>query len=154
MSLADIPREQYHETLRALRTRCYRAILSIGAQPPVASLGFPKAWAVGEMVREARDAYGYTRERRRFKPTPKDLDDMIPVLGAIAQHKHEDIHGERDYMIIFSRAYDLPWHVIRDKLRTTAGERSLQRWQDRAVEKIINQRLTQMSGISHKCMRT
>lgn len=133
MSLADIPRDQYHETLKALRERCHRAILSIGEQPPVASLGFPKEWAVGAMVRDAREAYGYTPPKRRFRPTPQDLDGMLPVLGAIAGHKRNAVHGERDYMIIFARAYDILWHVIRDKLRTSAGERPLQRWRDRAV---------------------
>lgn len=153
MSLSEIPRDQYEETLKAMRQRCYRAILSIGVQPNVANLSFPKEWAVGHIVRNASEAAGYTPERLRFKPTPKDISDMMPVLGAIASYKRTEIHGERDYQIIFARAHNRQWREIKDILGTTAKIRSLERWQDRAVEKIIRVHLTEMSELKHIPMR-
>ena len=138
----------HEETLKGMRSRCFRAILSIGAQPPVGGKGFPTDWPIGQIVRDARDAYGYAPERRRFRPTPKDLSDMMPVLAAIADHKHNAKHGERDYQIILARAHDTPMHRIRDILGTTAGERSLQRWLDRAVDEILNKRLPRLTEMS------
>lgn len=153
MGLSSIPRDQYEETLKGMRERCFRAILSIGAQPPVGGKAFPTSWAIGEIIRDARDAYGYTPERRRFKPTPKDLMDMLPVLGGIADHKSHARYGERDYKIILARAYDTPWHIVSDRLETTASESSLRRWLDRAVEEIINERIDKNDGHREKCVR-
>lgn len=147
MTLSQIPREQYEETLKGMRERCYTAIKTMGAQPPVTALGFPKDWAIGAIVRETREAYGYTAPQNRFRPNPKQVSDMLPVMGAIALYKHEALHGERDYQIIFARAYEVQWLDIREILKTSADVRSLQRWQDRACEEIINTRLTRMSDI-------
>lgn len=148
MGLHQIPVETYEETLKDLRQRCFRAVLTMGTLPKAAGKGFPTTWAVGDIVREAQDAYGYTAPKRRFQPTPKDMTDMMPVGRAIGDHRVNAKHGERDFVILFARAYDVPWHVIRDKLRTDAGERSLQRWLDRAVEEIINYRLPRLTEMS------
>ncbi len=150
MTLSQIPIETYEETLKAMRQRCYRAIKSMDAQQGVTGKGFPRSWAVGDLVRKPSEAYGYDFAKvPKFKPSPKDLTDMMPVMAAIAQHKAGDLHGERDFRIIVCRAYDIPWRMIGDKLYAhglarIAEPRTMRRWQDRAVEKIINQRLTQM----------
>lgn len=148
MGLHQIPKEQYAETLKDMRERCFRAVLTMGTLPPAAGKGFPSQWAVGEIVRDSREAYGYTPPRRRFQPTPQDMTDMMPVGRAIGDHRVNARHGQRDYVILFARAYEVQWHMIRDKLGTSAGERSLQRWLDRAVDEILNVRLPRLTDMS------
>ncbi len=159
MTLSQIPSEQYEETLKAMRERCYRAIKSMDTQSGVTGKGFPRSWAVGDLVRKPSEAYGYDFAKLpKFKPSPKDLTDMMPVMSAIAQHKAGAINGERDFRIIVCRAYDIPWRMIADKLYSSGlarmvEPRTMRRWQNRAVEKIINKRLTSMSETGQQPMR-
>lgn len=143
MPLSDIPGDEYQETMSELRKRVFRAFLTAGALPGERRLGFPSDWALGSIVREAAEAYGYTVERRKFQPTPKDVSDFLPVMGAIAYYRTHAKNGQRNYEIIKARAFDVPWWRLSDQFRVS--ERTLERWQDRAVEEIMRKHLTRMS---------
>lgn len=133
------------ESLKDMRERCFRAIRAMDAQRRPGPNGYPSAWIVGDIMRRVEEAYGYTPEKFR-DPTPKDLDDMLPVMGAIARYiSARGVRGARDYKILVARAYNIPWHRIADRLREDVGERTLARWLDSAVEEIIKKHLTEMS---------
>ncbi len=136
MTLSQIPSEQYEETLKAMRERCYRAIKTMNTLQAPMGKGFPRSWAVGEVVRSRHEDYGGIK--RRFVPSPRDLEDMPKVMDAIAWYKAHAKHGERDYRILVSRAFDRPWYIIAEKyFDGSVSERSLRRWLDRAVCEIV-----------------
>ena len=143
MPLSDIPGHEYEATMGELRKRVFRAFLTAGALPGERRIGFPSDWALGAIVREAEEAYGYTTLRRKFQPTPKDVSDFLPVMGAIAYYRTNSPHGQRNYKILMARAFEVPWWRLADQFRVS--ERTLERWQDRAVEEIMRKHLTQMS---------
>lgn len=143
MPLSDISPEEYDDVLREMRSRVKRAFLTGAALSGERRLGFPTKWALGDVVRDFNDAYGYTVQKRKFIPTPKDVSDFLPVMGAIAHYRTHDVHGKRDFKILFAKAFDMPTWRLADQFG--ASERTIQRWQDVAVEKILNIHLTQMS---------
>jgi hypothetical protein len=76
-------------------------------------------------------AYGYNDARPpRFSPTPRDVDNMLPVWAWLCWLKQEN-NGDRDYKILVSRARNAPWWKLAQ--RFGKSERQVQRWQDGAV---------------------
>lgn len=143
MGLSDIPGSEYEQTMGAMRRRIFRAFLTAGALPGERNMGFPSDWALGPIVREAYEAYGYTNQKRKFQPTPEDVSDFLPVMGAIANYRTHGHNGQRNYLILKARAFDVPWWRLSDQFGVS--ERTLERWQDRAVEEILRNHLTKMS---------
>lgn len=147
MPLSDIPGSEYEQTMGELRERVFRAFLTAGALPGERRLSYPKDWSLGEVVRDANDAYGYTPSKRKFNPSPKDVSDFLPVMGAIAYYRKNNDHGERNYKILLARAFDVPFWRLADQF--SVSERTLWRWQERAVEEIMRKVLTEMSATEH-----
>lgn len=145
MTLSEIPVSQYEETIKAMRERCHRAVLTLCSMPSTERLGFASQWAVGDIVRKASDAYGYEIARRRFRATPKDVGDYLTVMSAMALYRQHALKGDRDFRIIWARAFETPWWRIKEELELPGAERTFSRWQDRAVEEIIKKRLTELS---------
>lgn len=92
------------------------------------------AWP--DVVRDIRDAYGYTEARRpRFKPTPRDVSNVLEVLGWITWLEHQN-DGKRDAQVIVSRAYGFPWWQI--GARFGRDPSTVRRWHDGAVTRVYS----------------
>ena len=72
-----------HSVRDALR----RAILTLAAMPGRIGPQFPVNCLANRIVREKSDAYGYTPERLRFQPTPRDVTVYLEVLGWITWYE-------------------------------------------------------------------
>lgn len=142
----DTPALDAGETMKAMRERVHRAILTTGAQRGPFPAGFPSQWALGEVIQASRDAYGYTDPKRRFQPTPRDVSDMLPVMAAVARYRHAEGTGRRDFKIILGRAYDQAWWVIAERLGLRVSDRSVRRYHDEAVEEILKTHLTSVAA--------
>ena len=122
--------------LARLAERLRRAILTLAVQPEremVWLAGGGSTWP--EIVREWRNGDVPNSPRaRRFRPTPADIDDMLPMLGLLAWLKHQPGSGARDYRIIVARAFGVTWWKIAQKYGRS--ERQVNRWYDGAIARI------------------
>lgn len=85
-----------------------------------------------EVIRLARDAYGYTPPRvRRFRPTPRDVEVMLPVWAWLAWLKQADAD---DYRLVLAVALETPWHVIAG--RNAVSERTVRRRHDQIIHRL------------------
>ncbi|WP_342643462.1 DUF6362 family protein [Rhodoligotrophos ferricapiens] len=112
--------------------RIRRAILTMAAIPdPDARFVYSGVTLDYRAVRDVREAYGWDEARaRRFRPTPRDIDDLLVIWKALAWLVQKP-NGRRDLKLLMARAFDTPWW----KLGMIFGrdERTLRRWQDGAV---------------------
>lgn len=88
------------------------------------------------VVRDPLDAYGYTEAKPpRFRPTPKDVTNMLDVLGWITWLEQQN-DGKRDAQMIVARAFGVPWWAI--GARFGRDPRTIQRWYDGAVTRVYS----------------
>lgn len=127
---ADFPdRDELAETAELLR----RAVLTITHLPDREQTWLRQYTATADVVRELSEAYGYEEAKRPpFRPTARDVDRCLPVMGWLAALKNEP-HGtgKRDYRIIWLRAFNCPWYKIAG--RYGKADRTVQRWHDAAI---------------------
>ena len=130
------------EELAHTANRISRAILTLSVLPDKEA-GFiyggqKAAWP--EIVQEVRDAYGYSEAKRpKFRPTPRDVDDMLVVFEWLTWLKRQP-DGEREFRILWSRAFGVPWWKLAE--RYDRGERTIQRWADGAIS-LVHRNLVQ-----------
>lgn len=87
-----------------------------------------------DYLQSSADAYGYTDVRPpKFKPTPKDVSNLLPVMAWLAWLREQN-NGERDFKIIMGRARNIAWWRLAQ--RYGRSERQVQRWFDGAVAAI------------------
>lgn len=85
-----------------------------------------------DVVQEMADAYGYTDEKPpKFRPTPKDVSNMLPVWYWLCDLKRQVGTGKRDFTLLVARARNMPWWKL--AARWGKCERTVQRWHDGAV---------------------
>ena len=142
--------DEYEEDMKAMRVRCHRAVLTLCAIPQNDRLGFAKQWAIGEVVRSKEESYGYEVARRKFQPTPKDVTDMMRVMSAMAMHRKNSAYGDRDFKIIWARAFDVPWWKIGEELGIRKSDRTISRMHDDAVVEIFQKILDTFVGQKQK----
>lgn len=120
-----------------------RAVLTHDALPPV------RGPRLSQMRWETRDefheAYGYHPEapRRNFRPTPRDVSNMLTVLGWLMCLRRDTTRGgPRDFKLLTSRARNVGW----GKLAARFGkcERTVQRWHDAAVAQLYSRHATEV----------
>lgn len=89
-----------------------------------------------DVVRDARDAYGYTEASApRFTPTPHDVEIYLDVLGWLTWLEQQN-DGKRDAKVIVARACGFPWWAI--GARFGRDPRTIQRWYDGAVTRVYS----------------
>jgi hypothetical protein len=85
-----------------------------------------------DIVREMADAYGYTDEKPpKFKPTPRDVSNMLPVWYWLTDLKRQTGTGSRDFKLLVARARGVRWWKLAQ--RWGKCEKTVQRWHDAAV---------------------
>jgi hypothetical protein len=127
--LIDITKDD----IAATAELCRRAILTVTALPD-RERKWLRTQVVNLEVRQSiDDAYGYTEERRpRFRPTARDIDNMLPVMGWLSELRASPHPGPRDYRIIWARAFGCPWWRLAGQLGRS--DRQVQRYYDAAIE--------------------
>ena len=129
------------ETVKAGRAhtaeRIRRAVLTLRALPDR-----EKVWlnpnppsARPETVRLAQEAYGYDSARaRRFRPTPRDVDQYMEALGWLAWLKRQT-DGPRDLKVIMAHIHGVPrWRMAQHFGRS---DDTIKRWRAGAIERIF-----------------
>lgn len=119
--------------------RCWelvrRAVLTHDALPPVCA---PQLAMMQWPIRQSfEDAYGYHPEdtRVRFRPTPRDVSNMLTVLGWLMKLRADTRRGgPRDFKLLTSRARGARWGKL--AARFGRNERTVQRWHDAAVAQL------------------
>lgn len=82
-----------------------------------------------EIVTSAEEAYGYTEVRMpRFKPTPADVDDMLPAL-ALAR-----VLDQQAWRLIWARSYGYSYRQI--GFRLGRHDETVRRWYKDACLKL------------------
>jgi hypothetical protein len=106
-----------------------RAIKTLHALPePDRMRSFKGAWP--DVVRDWHDYGRAPATMPRFRPTPRDVSNMLDVLGWITWLEQQN-DGRRDAQIIVARAFGVPWWLIGE--RFGRNQRTIQRWYDGAV---------------------
>lgn len=111
---------------------CRRAILTITHLPDREQTWLRKQTSTLDVIRTLEEAYGYDDARRPpFRPTARDVDNCLIVMGWLAALKHEPHPGNRDYKIIWARAFNCPWHKLAAK--HGRSDKTMQRWYEHAI---------------------
>lgn len=123
-------------TVAEVRDLLRRAVLTLAAVPDPDGrflAGRTTWWP--EVVRDVREAYGYSPPRvRRFAPTPHDVQVYLDVLSWLAWYARER-DGERARLVI-AWAMDVPMWRMAVQFRKT--ERTLNRWLNEVAEAIVS----------------
>lgn len=120
--------------------RCWelvrRAVLTHDALPQVS--GPRLAQMQWEIRMQFEEAYGWHPEapRRNFRPTPKDVSNMLPVMSWLMELRRDTMrNGPRDFKLLTLRARDVRWDKIANRLGK--DKRTAQRWFDAAVAQLF-----------------
>lgn len=98
-----------------------------------------------EVRHDFEEAYGYHPEasRPRYRPTPKDVSNMLTVLGWLMQLRRDTRRaGPRDFKLLTSRARGVRWTKL--AARFGKNERTVQRWHDAAVAQLYMSHATEV----------